>query len=137
MTGSSMKNDAPLAPRAWRGLRVRLEPDAAAVLLHDRVGDGQAKAGALADFLRREKRIEDLALPLFRNPRPIVIDLEHGGAAICVVRGAHDDGAAAVGAEAGLLGVDQQVEQHLLDLVAVGEDFGHAGGERFDHLDVR
>ena len=38
---------------------LRREPDTAAVLLHDRVGDGEAEAGALADFLRREERIED------------------------------------------------------------------------------
>ena len=56
--------------------RPRLEPDAPAVLLHDRVGDGQAEAGALADFLRREERVEDLRLHVVRNARAVVVDLE-------------------------------------------------------------
>ena len=69
MTGSSTKNDAPRC-------RTRLEPDAAAVLLHDRVGDRQAEAGALADFLRREERIEDLRLQIVGNARAVVVDFE-------------------------------------------------------------
>ena len=36
-----------------------------------------------------------------------------------------------------LLGVDDQVEQHLLDLMAVGEHLRQAGGERVDDGDVR
>ena len=40
--------------------------------------------------------------------------------------------AAAVGGQHRLLGVDDQVEQHLLHLVAVGEDLRQAGGERVD-----
>ena len=51
--------------------------------------------------------------------------------------GADDEGAAAVGAEHGLLGVDDEVEQDLLDLMGVGEHLGQTGGERFDRLDVR
>ena len=35
-----------------------------------------------------------------------------------------------------LLGVDDQVEQHLLDLVRIGERLRQAGGERFDDRDV-
>ena len=49
---------------------------------------------------------------------------------------AHDEDAAAVGRQHRLLGVDDQVQQHLLDLVAVGEDLRQAGGERVDHRDV-
>ena len=113
---------------------LRRQPDAAAVFLHDRVGDGEAEPGALADFLRREERIEHLALTLLRNARAIVIDFEHERSAIGVVRGANDDRAAAVGADAGLLGVDQEIEQDLLDLMAVGKDFRKAGGQRFDDL---
>ena len=94
------------------------------MLLHDRVGDGQAKPGALADFLRREKRIEHLALRSSGIARAIVVDLEHRDprSASCEVR--IDDRAAAVGADAGLLGVDQEIEQDLLDLMAVGKDIG-------------
>ena len=77
-------------------LRLRLERDAAAVLLDDRVGDRQPEAGALADLLGGEERIEDLRLHVFRHARPIVVDLEHDRVAIEVVPGAEDQRAAAV-----------------------------------------
>jgi len=118
------------------GDRTRLEPDAPAVFLDDGVGDREAQTGALAHFLRREERVEDAALLLDRNARTIVIDLEHGGAAIGIMRRAHDDGAPAIGANARLFGVDQQVEQHLLDLVAIGEHFRQTVRQGLDHLDV-
>ena len=91
------------------------------MLIDDGIGHSQSETGSLADFLRRKKRIEHPSVLVLRNSRPIVIDLEHGGAAIGIVRRAHDDGAAAVGANAGLLGVDHEVKQHLLDLVTIGE----------------
>ena len=100
--------------------------DPAAVLLDDRVGDGQAEAGALADFLRREERIEDPRLHVLRHPRPVVVDLEDDRVALEIVPGAEDQRAAAVGAEHRLLGVDDQVEQHLLDLVRIGEHLRQA-----------
>ena len=128
-TGSSTKNDAP-APGATR------TRDAAAVLLHDRVGDRQPEARALADLLRREERIEDLRLHLFRNPGPIVVDLEDDRVAVRVVPGAHDQHAAAVRGEHRLLGVDDQIEQHLLELMRIGEHLRQAGGERVDDGDV-
>ena len=102
------------------------------MLLHDRVRDGQAEAGALADFLRREERIEDLRLHLVGNARAVVVDLEDDRLLIGVVPGADDEHAAAVGRQHRLLGVDDQIEQHLLDLVAVGEHLRQAGGERVD-----
>ena len=102
------------------------------MLLHDRVGDRQPEAGALADLLRREERIEDLRLQLVGNARAVVVDLEHHRFLLGVVPGANDEHAAAVGREHRLLGVDDQVEQHLLDLVAVGEHLRQAGGQRVD-----
>ena len=39
--------------------------------------------------------------------------------------------------EHGLLGVDDEVQQHLLDLVAVGEHLRQARRERVDDRDVR
>ena len=50
---------------------------------------------------------------------------------------AHDEHAAAVGREHRLLGVDDQVEQHLLHLVPVGEDLRQPGRQRVDDRDVR
>ena len=36
-----------------------------------------------------------------------------------------------------LLRVDDQIEQHLLQLVAIGKDLRQAGGERVEHRDIR
>ena len=47
-----------------------------------------------------------------------------------VVPGADDERAAAVGGEHRLLGVDDEVQQDLLELVRIGEDLRQAGGER-------
>ena len=76
------------------------------MLLHDRVGDGQAEARALADLLRREEGIEDSCLDVAGYARPIVSDLEDGVVAIDVVARAHRQHASAVGAEHRLFGVD-------------------------------
>ena len=54
-----------------------------------------------------------------------------------VVPGADDERAAAVRREHRLLGVDDEVQQHLLELVRIGEDLRQAGGERVDDVDVR
>ena len=69
-------------------------------------------------------------------PGAVVVDLEHDGFLIRVVPGADDERAAAVGGQHRLLGVDDQVQQHLLHLVAVREHLGQAGGERVDDRDV-
>ena len=119
-------------------VRTRLEPDAPAVLLHDRVGHGQPETGALADLLRREERIEDLRLQLVGNARPVVVDFEHDRFLIRVVPRAHDERSPRpLADEHRLLGVDDQVQQHLLHLVAVGEDLRQARRERVDDGDVR
>ena len=55
--------------------------------------------------------------------------------ASCHVRMTSD--AAAVGRDHRLLGVDDEVQQHLLDLVRVGEDLRQPRGERRDDVDVR
>ena len=78
------------------------------MLLHDRVCDGQAEASAFADFLGREKRIEDLRLQFVGDARPIVVDLEEHRLLIGVVPGADDQRAAAVRGDHRLLGVDHR-----------------------------
>ena len=106
--------------RARAGTRRKADP--AAVLLHDRIRHGQAEARALADFLRREERIEDLRLQLLGDSRAVIVDLEHHRLPLDVVPAAHDERAAAVRRQHRLLGVDDQVQQHLLHLMLVGED---------------
>ena len=103
--------------------RLGLDGDAPAMLLDDRVRDGQTEARALPDLFRREKRIENLRLHVLGHTRAVVVDLEDHRVAIGVVPGADDQRAAAVRAEHGLLRVDDQVQQHLLDLVRIGKHF--------------
>ena len=91
------------------------------MLLHDRVRDGQPEPRALADLLRREERIEDFRLQLLRYPGTVVVDLEDDRLALQVVPAADDESAAAVRREHRLLGVDDEIQQHLLNLVRIGE----------------
>src|SRR5262245_31084025 len=109
------------------GRVLRLQSNASTMLLDDGVGNGQSQTGALAYFLRREERIEDFRLQVVGDSRAVVVDLELDRLVPGVVPGADDDGSAAVVREHGLLGVDDQVEQHLLDLMAVGEDLRKSG----------
>ena len=70
------------------------------------------------------------------TPGPVVVDFEDDRVAIEVVPGADDERAAAVGGEHRLLGVDDQVQQHLLNLVRIGKHLRQPGGERLDDRDV-
>ncbi len=106
------------------------------MFLDDGVRDRQPKAGALAHFLCREERVEDARLHVFRHTRPIVADVEHDGLALEVMPRVEDERAAAVRGDHGLLGVDDQVEEHLLHLVRIGEHLREAGGQRLDDGDV-
>jgi hypothetical protein len=105
------------------------------VLLHDRVGDREPEAGALANLLGREERVEDPLLHVLGTPA-VVVDLEDDRRVLRFVPGADDERAAAVRREHRLLGVDDEVEQHLLQLVRVGEHVREAGRERLDDVDV-
>ena len=93
-----------------------------------RVGDAQPEPGALADFLGREERIEDFPLHLFarcpdRRRSPRGPPTSRRRRARC-----ERQRAAAVGAHHRLLGVDDQIQQDLLDLMPVGEDLGQVRG---------
>ena len=75
-------------------------------------------------------------LHLLRDAGPVVVDLENHGVTIGVVPGADDERAAAVRAEHGLLRVDDQVQQHLLNLVRIRKHFRQSRGERLENVDV-
>ena len=106
------------------------------MLLGDRVRHRQSQAGALADGLGREERIEDFRLHFLGHAGPVVVDLEDDGVAVGIVPRPQDQGAAAVRVEHGLLGVHDQVEENLLDLVRIGEHRRQARGQRFENRDV-
>ena len=106
------------------------------MFLDDRVGERQAEPGALADFLGGEEGVEDARLVLRRHPRSVVGDLEDDQIALRVVPGPDDQRAAAVRRLHGLLGVGNQVQQHLLHLVLVDEDLGQPAGQGRERRDV-
>jgi hypothetical protein len=106
------------------------------MLLDDRVRHRQAETRTFSHFFRREERIEDPRQQILGHARAVVVDLEDHGFLIGFVPGSEDQRAAAVRAEHRLLGVDDQVEQHLLQLMRVGEHLRQAGGQRVDDADV-
>src|SRR5687768_3555734 len=80
---------ASTAPRQGQTHRERraaagrtLGPDLTAVLLHDLVADRQSEAGAFADRLGREERIEDAPGNVGRNAGPGVTDHDHRRVAV-------------------------------------------------------
>ena len=89
-----------------------------------------------ADGLRREERVEDLGLHLLRHPGAVVVHLEHDRVAVGIVPGPKDQRAAAVCVEHRLFGIDDEVQEDLLDLMRVGEDRRQPGAERFEDRDV-
>ena len=104
----------------------------AAVLLHDAVADAEAEAGSLADLLGGEEGIENavgmgdaVAVVAERNFHGVAgfggHDLDAGGAADFMNR---------------VVGVVQDVEENLLQLVSVADDIGQSFVEMFDDIDA-
>ena len=104
----------------------------AAALADEAVDHRQAKARALAEVLRREERLENPLADVVRDPDALVGDLEHDGLSgmrehvrerLVIVAGgeprAHGD-RSAIGHR--IARVDDQVEDDLLHLPAVGRD---------------
>ena len=107
------------------------------MLLDDGVSLGQPESGALADRLGGEERIEDPAPDVLRDARAVVVELQGDHAQGVVVPASDDERPAAVGGEHRVLGVDDQVQQHLLHLVGVREDEGQSVGEGVEGRHVR
>src|SRR3989338_369136 len=95
----------------------RAAVDGAAVLLDDAVADGQAQAGAPAGGLGGEEGVVDLAQVLRGDADAGVADLDLDAAV--VVAGADGELAAL---RHGVAGVDQQVQEDLLELAGVAAD---------------
>jgi len=92
------------------------------VLLYDRVRDGEAEPRSFADLLRREEGVEDPRLRIDGNARPVVYDLNERDVVFVIVTGSNDERPAAIAIEHGLLRIDHEVEEYLLDLVCVGKN---------------
>ena len=110
--GREMLNVVPVGPAA--GIGVGLHGDLAAVHLDDAVRDGEAEARPLADLLGREERAEQLVQVLRRDAHALVL---HGDDDVLLGAVQRDGDGAAVGHR--VLGVGEQVGEHLDDLVAV------------------
>src|SRR5262245_54945936 len=96
-----------------------LDPYLAAVLLHDRVGHCQSESCTLAHALRGEKGIEDFRFHVHGNAGSIISDLESHELLLDVVPRSEDERSAAVCRDHRLLRIDDQVEEHLLNLMRV------------------
>src|SRR3954453_23434730 len=118
----------PCGPRGGRGGRQhQREPrplsncavaaDHPVVLVDDPVGNRQAEPGPAADRLRREERIVDAGQLLGRDPGPGIGDLGERLAVDDARR--HREPAAA---RHRIAGVQEQVEEHLLQLVLDAAD---------------
>ena len=109
-------------------------PNAAAVLLHDAVGEAETEPGALALRFGGEERVEDLLEVLRADTRAVVNDPQphlRVGAA-----GAHDNVAIAAEGLQGLPGVAHDVEDDLLELVGIAEQERQPLGVFADEGDV-
>ena len=82
------------------------------MLLDDAVADGEPQPGPLARHLRGEERVVDAAEDLRRDALAVVLHVQTYTQVL--LRGANADLA-----PQGILGVEQQVEDHLLQLAAI------------------
>ena len=134
--GRGLAADGELHDERGTAVPRRVHADRPTVLLRDGVRDRQPQTRTRADLLRREKRVENLALDIRGHARAVVAHLERHGVVPGVVPCADSERAAVVGGAHGLLGVDDQVQQHLLDLMGVGEDLRQGRGQRGHDLDI-
>ena len=97
------------------------------MLTQDAADDRKPKAGAHADRLRGEERLENAVLEIGRNTRPVVLDVEKD--AVRLVSRPQHDAAGTAGFDDGLLTVHDEVENDLLELHGIGESGRELGIE--------
>ena len=104
----------------------------AAVFLHNAVADTQAQAGSLADFFGGEEGIENLIG--MRNPVAVVAEGNFDGVAGF---GGHDfDARGAANFVHGVVGVVENVEKDLLQLMGVAHHIGQPFVQVLDDFDA-
>src|SRR5207247_9394430 len=97
------------------------DPDLSLTILDHALADRQPEPGALPGRLRREKRLEDLGLDLFGDPGSRVADLDLDPVSRSQTRGDLDRAGPALH---GLLRIDQEIHEDLLELIGVAQDLG-------------
>src|SRR5579864_9229354 len=107
----------------------------ATVLLHDSVNDGKAQSGADAGRLRGEKGIENSRSNTWRNAWPIVGNFQRDSAARGAVR-ANPDVAASAIRQQRLLGIDEQIQDYLLQLVRIRHRLWKTSFQAAFHNDI-
>ena len=107
------------------------------MFLDDRVCHGQPQPRSVTHLFRREERIEDLALDLGGNSGPAVGDFQRDGVALDIEPCSNDEMARVTHRQHRLFGVRQEVEEHLRELVCIGEDWGQTGRQGGIDRDAR
>ena len=102
--------------------RMRVNPNLTAMFLDDGIRHGQSEPSSLANILRGEEGIENLRLHFNGDAGAIVTDFQCDDLGLGIVPRADDERTPAVRREHCLLGIDDQVEQHLLDLMRIRKD---------------
>src|SRR5262249_55014718 len=120
-----------------RPSRFALAGETTTVLLHNAVGDGQPECGAFTHLLRGEEGLEDARHDLRRNAGTVVLELDHDPAAPAfdACASASANGVALARGEDGMLGVKEEIEDPLLELVDVafrGRQVGRVVGNDAD-----
>jgi len=120
---------------------VALHGDLAGVFLDDAIGYGEAEASAFAlavawCALGGEEGIVDAQHVLGRDAVARICDLQHD--ALAALAGGHAQGAAAgLAADDGVLRVEEEIEQHLLQLALVAVDGGQIVCQARVHFNLR
>ena len=106
------------------------------MLLHDAPAEREPQPRPFALGLRREERLEDLRLDLAGNSRAGVGDGERDAAGGGIVPDSQAETARALLAAHGVVGVGDQVDEDLVELMGIGPEHGQTLGNVDDDLDA-
>ena len=103
------------------------------MLCNDTVTDAQAKAGALADFLCGEERVKEVFDVISGNTGAVIGE----GSPYHIVNSFRGDSKAApvIFLYHEMFGVDNEVDEYLLQLERICHNFGQISGEPGSDLD--
>ena len=107
------------------------------MLLDDPVRDREAEARAAADGLGREEGLEDVRQRVLRDAGAVVDHLGAHRPGVAAHVRVQDDAPPGLALEHRLLGVQQEIQEHLLELVRVGEHRRQAADELLLDGDAR
>ena len=115
--------------------RVVRSVNGSAVLLDDSVGNGEAQARSATDFLGREERVEDPRQHFSRNAVPAVADCRDHPSALAVRPYADENACRPIAGARGMFGVDEDVEESLVQQQRITADWRQIARVFSDDLD--